>query len=379
MDGLRRIYSVAAVLVLAIAGRSAALVPAEVAVVGNENSGDSVALARDYLKRRQIPAENLLLLKTSTRFAIGRPEYEQEIAGPVRRFLSRRRGKAIRAACLVYGVPVHVDGAGASARAGAAAGARNERPEDAAVDSELALVLWDRYDLRGPVPNPLYWRKADAPEPNKPGPVILTARLDGPSREDVSRMIATSAAVERNGLHGVFYIDAGGKVPQYDQHLRSLHQIVQTKTKLRSRLDTQPAVLPAGSCPQAALYVGWHSPRRYVPAFMWVPGAVGWHIASFEAKALRNPSACTWCAKMIQNGVAATLGAVGDPTLGAFPLPQDFFPLLLSGKCTVAECYWRTVPWASWRLTLIGDVLYNPCASAPQMRPGDLPAGLLPP
>ena len=335
MDGLRRIVTAAAALVLAIAGRSAALVPAEVAVVANENSGDSVALAGDYVRRRQIPAENLLLLKTSTRFAIGRREYEQEIAGPVRRFLSRRRSKGIRAVCVIYGVPVHVDGAGGSEPAGTAAGTGNEQPEDATVDSELALVLWDRYDLGGPVPNPFYWRKADARKPNKPRPIILTARLDGSSREDVSRVIATSAAVEKKGLNGVFYIDAGGKVPQYDQHLRSLHQLVQTKTRLRSRLDHQTAVFPAGSCPQAALYVGWHSPRRYVPAFMWVPGAVGWHISSFEAKGLRNPSAGTWCAKMIQNGVVATLGAVGDPTLGAFPLPQDFFQLLLTGKCTV--------------------------------------------
>jgi uncharacterized protein (TIGR03790 family) len=133
-------------------------------------------------------------------------------------------------------------------------------------------------------------------------------------------------------------------------------------------------LFPAGSCPDAALYVGWYSLQKYVPAFRWVRGSVGWHVASFEAQHLRDPASQEWCVKMIQNGVAATVGAVEEPTLGAFPLPQDFFPLLLTGRYTLAECYWRTVPQASWRLTLIADPLYNPFAKNPQ-----LPLSALPP
>ena len=82
---------------------------------------------------------------------------------------------------------------------------------------------------------------------------------------------------------------------------------------------------------------------------------------------------------MIQNGVVATVAGVDEPYLGAFPLPEEFFPLLMTGKYTLAECYWRTTPMSSWRLTLIGNPLYNPYHANPPLRLSDLPKGLAPP
>jgi uncharacterized protein (TIGR03790 family) len=126
------------------------------------------------------------------------------------------------------------------------------------------------------------------------------------------------------------------------------------------------------------LYVGWYSLKKYVPAFTWKQGAVGWHIASYEAMHLRDPKSDEWCGKMIQAGVAATIGAVNEPYLGAFPIPQEFFGLLMTGKFTLAECYWRTIPAASWRMTLIGDPLYNPFANDPLLSADLLPKELMP-
>ncbi len=145
------------------------------------------------------------------------------------------------------------------------------------------------------------------------------------------------------------------------------------------KLDERKELFPPGSCPDAALYVGWYSLAKYVPAFTWRRGAVGWHIASAEAKNLRNPHTREWCAQMIRAGVAATAGPVNEPYLQAFPLPEEFFPLLMTGRYTLAECWWRTVPSASWRMTLIGDPLYNPFAKAPAVKPEALPRGLAPP
>ena len=143
-------------------------------------------------------------------------------------------------------------------------------------------------------------------------------------------------------------------------------------------LDEVPNVFGPGTCPQAALYVGWYSLQQYVPAFEWQAGAVGWHIASLEAVDLRNPASEQWCVKMIQGGVAATLGAVSEPYLHAFPLPEEFFPLLLTGKWTVAECYWRTVPTISWQVILLADPLYNPFKKNPQVQEYRLAGGLAP-
>ena len=96
-----------------------------------------------------------------------------------------------------------------------------------------------------------------------------------------------------------------------------------------------------------------------MPSCIWTRGAVAWHISSYEARHLRDPDSNEWAVKMIQNGVVATVAGVNEPYLGAVPLPDEFFPLLMTGKWTLAECYWRTTPMASWRLTLIGDPLYT--------------------
>lgn len=254
---------------------------------------------------------------------------------------------------------------------------------EAAVDSELALLWWQGYPSRGPVRNALHWRNRAAAKTAPP--VLMTARIDGPSAGDAQRMIKASSAVEKTGLQGVFYIDAGGPNrvaaaarKQYDARLSQLHQFVRTQTKLKVVLDSKPTLFAKNSCPHAALYVGWYSLRKYVPAFMWTPGAVGWHVASWEAVHLHDPASQEWCPRMIQNGVAATLGAVSEPLLTQFPAPEEFFPLLLTGRYTIAECYWRTIPAASWQVTLIADPLYNPFKANPQVKLDALPPGLAP-
>jgi uncharacterized protein (TIGR03790 family) len=255
-----------------------------------------------------------------------------------------------------------------------------KKPADASVDSELALLWWPDYPDRGFLPNPLNWRMQKRMRGRKSPPVLMTARIDGPTKADAMKIVKASLSAEKTGLEGTVYIDAGGpnRARQYDKHLTDLHAWLRKTTDMKVVLDTKPTVLRRGSAPDAALYVGWYSLRKYVPAFIWKTGSVGWHIASFEAMHLRDPKTQEWVPKMIQNGVAGTLGAVNEPYLGAFPLPEDFFPLLLTGKYTLAEVYWRTCPMVSWRMTLVGDPLYNPYARNPKVQLKDLPAGLAP-
>ncbi|MDY7011885.1 MAG: TIGR03790 family protein [Planctomycetota bacterium] len=251
--------------------------------------------------------------------------------------------------------------------------------EDASVDSELSL-LWEQgnHPLRGARPNPMFWRLAYAKTrpATIPEGIIMTARIDGPSAADALRIIKDSVETEKVGLKGKFYIDAGGKYPPYDEHLKKLAGIIKKHTRVPVVLDTKGTLFAPGSCPDAAMYVGWYSLRKYIPAFTWTRGAVGWHVASYEAHHLRTPTSDEWCVKMLQNGVAATLGAVNEPYLHAFPLPEDFFSLLLTGQYTMAECYWRTVPSVSWRLTLIADPLYNPFKLHPHISVYSLPPAL---
>ncbi len=569
---MSRYVRCAAVLLAAAmcAEGAAALTPQEVAVVANANSDESVELGRSYARLRGIPQENIVLVKTTTRYAVSRADFESQIHAPLRKALvDRNIAPGIRSIALMWGVPVRVMGphrpstgpptrgadpvkklyqiaaskahyrlaiahkllgtvgkefpeprtdkfiplgklfaspiraptppltdfevlqkdinivfaqrqlkllsirdaakrriasrqlmalhldagglrglidfietekppeapnveplrkllaeaerqlgnASAAERTKAAVEARlklldsvggaillfsdarekaggpiettrrREEPKseamsikahDASVDSELALLWWPEYRTDGWMKNPLFWRIAPQFRGKRIPQTLMTARIDGPTRSDAMRIIKASVATERVGLKGTFYIDAGGKVPDYDKHLTLLHKFVTANTKMKVVLDDLPTVFQRNSCPEAALYVGWYSLRKYVPAFLWTKGAVGWHIASFEAQGLRNPDSQTWCPKMIQNGVAATLGPVGEPRLGAFPAPEEFFALLLTGKYTLAECYWRTIPTVSWRMTLIGDPLYNPFYVNPQLSMSKLPKGLAP-
>ena len=106
----------------------------------------------------------------------------------------------------------------------------------------------------------------------------------------------------------------------------------------------------------------------YVPAFRWNRGSVGYHVASYEASTLKKPDSNVWCKRMLEDGVAATLGPVTEPLLMSFPLPDQFFPLLMTGQMTLLEVYFRTVPELSWMQILIGDPLYRPFKDHPAIQ-----------
>jgi uncharacterized protein (TIGR03790 family) len=138
-------------------------------------------------------------------------------------------------------------------------------------------------------------------------------------------------------------------------------------------IDEKPEVLPPNSYDNVALYVGWYSVHNYVPCCKFNPGAVGFHIASYELITLRGPGDNGWVRGLLNDGVVGTLGPVAEPYLGTFPHPDEYFPLLLTGKLTLAEVYWRTTPAVSWMMACIGDPLYNPYKFKPAMTETDLP------
>lgn len=257
---------------------------------------------------------------------------------------------------------------------------------DAAVDSELALIWWDAYPRRKWVENPLSFHYQSAVRQRRAAPAPLTimvSRLDGPGVEIVRRIIQTSLRVEAAGLTGQVVLDARGMAidnafGQYDQTIRNLGELLRTKTSLKVTLDNNPALLPAHQLndPPIALYCGWYSLRNYSPPGRFADGSVGFHVASFELISLRLPGERGWVRGLLSDGVVGTLGPVAEPFLHAFPTADDFFPLLLTGKLTLAEVYWRTTPLASWMQALIGDPLYNPYKTNPPLAVDNLPAAL---
>ncbi|MBN1787200.1 MAG: TIGR03790 family protein [Sedimentisphaerales bacterium] len=234
---------------------------------------------------------------------------------------------------------------------------------NASIDSELSMILSDDYDL--------YRWQANNMQ-NKPiwlpSRVMMVSRLDGPSAKISAGLVDKAITAEKNGLSGKAYIDTRGlslaEEPEsysfefFDKSLHALSDVLKKRTAMSVVVDNTESLFTPGSCPDTALYCGWYSVGKYIDAFDFVPGAVGFHIASFEAKGLRNPKSSNWCPAMLSDGITATLGPVDEPYLQSFPEPDKFFAELLDGKCLV-EAFYRTKPFNSWQMILIGDPLYK--------------------
>ena len=123
--------------------------------------------------------------------------------------------------------------------------------------------------------------------------------------------------------------------------------------------DSEELFLP-DTCPQAALYSGWYSLAHYVDSFGWQRGSIGYHMASSECSTLRKQESQVWCLKMLQKGIAATIGPVYEPYIQGFPLPAIFFSHLIDGYMSLGESYLVSLPYLSWQMVLIGDPLYQP-------------------
>lgn len=378
-----------------------ALEPAEIIVISNKHLPDSQRVAEHYLAMRNIPKDNHIQLELPAVEDISRADYQKQIVRPLRKALLLRRNE-IKCLLTVYGVPLRVgpkvlteteqaeekrlkeelpalDATKQPADVARIQGrlhALSAQESLAAVDSELMLLWWPEYPLARWMVNPLYFPIPAENRRTMP-PVMMTCRLDGPSPEIAIRLINDAIAVERHGLQGKAYIDARGigfdpKKPGesgtgyegYDQSFREAAALLK-KGGLDVTLDDKPELFAAGSCPDAAIYAGWYSLANYVPACKFNQGAVAWHLASSEAVTLRDPNAKLWCPNLLKDGVAVTLGPVAEPYTVGFPKPAEFFGYLATGQYTVAECYAKTVLFASWMGVLVGDPLYNPYAKHP--------------
>ena len=145
----------------------------------------------------------------------------------------------------------------------------------------------------------------------------------------------------------------------YDQSIHRAAAHLAKKNLIKVKKNDTGALFQPGECPDAALYCGWYSLAIYVDAFPWQQGSVGYHIASSECATLKGENSRVWCKKMLDKGIAATIGPVGEPYVQSFPVPEIFFKYLTEGYLTLAESYLIRLPFLSWKMVLVGDPLYR--------------------
>ena len=256
------IVTIPAWLMVFIPGAGHALEPLhEILVAANRNSPDSLRLAYYYMEKRGIWNKRLLELDTTMKEGCSRSEYNDSIAAPIRQYLDRKDRKILlNCVVLMYGLPLYIHSSPGKADSGAS------------VDSELALIFHEPYDLSGWVDNPVSypWKKQNR---TAAPPVLMVSRLDGPDPQSVRRIIDDSIWAERNGLSGAAYFDARWDKNRkhrnraYGYYDRSLHQAAEMIRKdavMPVFLDDKEPVFPKDACPHAALYCGWYSLSHYV-------------------------------------------------------------------------------------------------------------------
>jgi uncharacterized protein (TIGR03790 family) len=385
-----------------------ALEPDEILVIANSNIGASVRLAQYYCTKRGVPAGNILALPLGADLndTITRDDYEKQLAEPIRKELSSREFAAeIKCLLTTYGVPIKVGRRGPlkdqevklrqleklaeqeknkieQLKQNGVTDTSREMKDierklaqlqteidfivgketNASVDSELSMVLFGNYELYRWQPNRL--------KDNLLGlysNTLMVSRLDGPSFEIAKGLIDKTIMAEKTGLTGIAYIDSRGIIDDkkpyspgyFDQSLRDLAVFIRFRTEMAVKEERTEKLFEPGLCPQTAIYCGWYSLKKYVDAFDFVDGAIGYHISSLEAVDLRDPNSSQWCPAMLKDGITATMGAVAEPYLHSFPEPKEFFLELFNGRCLV-EAYYHTNPFNSWQLVLIGDPMYKP-------------------
>jgi uncharacterized protein (TIGR03790 family) len=390
-----------------------ALEPEEILVIANKNYHKSIDTAKYYMSKRKIPDDNLVEVRVTDKETCSRIDYQAKVATPVRRYLEKNDSVFhIRCLVLMYGIPLKVappeinleeklevrafkkrrdalkkqlQNIGEDKKkirddikkelndVNKKIGKLGKKDQQASLDSEIALVLEKDYPLSNWTPNPYYLGFKDKTLPIKKGHVLMVSRLDGPDAKTVKRIIDDSIKTEEKGLSGIAYFDARWpdpghkKLSAYALYDRSIHlaeRRVKKSLRLPVVLDEKQDLFKPGACPDAALYCGWYSRANYVDAFKWKTGSIGYHIASSECLTLKNKSRNVWCIKMLEKGVAATIGPVSEPYVNAFPLPELFFGLLVDGNLTLAECYLVSIPYLSWQMVLVGDPLYRPFKAA---------------
>ncbi len=361
-------------------------------VLANSSDPDSVAVARHYVERRGLPETAIVALPMPVAEQVTWGEFVEQIWNPLLREAIARdaidamamritdemgrlkiasSGHRLDALVVCRGVPLRVahDPAFADPRSSPLAANPALRSNEAAVDSELALLAVNPTPVLALVPNPLFSGAAAlaAPDALFDDPlrqVIPVGRLDGPGVEEAKALVDRAIEAESGGLRGRAYVDIGGPHQQGDEWLDACVTEL-TALGFETDVDRERATLPAHARFDApAIYVGWYAGNMNgpftAPGFRFPAGAIALHIHSFSATTMRSSSQ-GWAGPLVARGVTATFGNVGEPYLQFTHQPHLLIRALRRGE-PLGLAALRSINALGWKGILIGDPLYRPFA-----------------
>jgi uncharacterized protein (TIGR03790 family) len=356
---------------------AAAQTAENVAVVVNDNSPDSQRVADHYIKRRGVPASNVIRIRTAVDETINRAGYQASIELPIAATLAQRGLQdRILYIVLTKGVPLRIQGDG------------GPQGTIASVDSELTLTYRRMSGVStavpGPLPNPYYLAAKPVSEAKpfarRDHDLYLVTRLDGFTVEDVLGLIDRGMAPAKNGR---VVLD------QQDKLVNRTGEdwLEEAATRLTAagqgdRVLLEKTVAGVRDVSPVLGYYSWGSndPRNRVRKFNlgFVPGAIAGMFVSSDARTFKEPPAAwtpavydndktKWYAgtpqsligDLIREGVTGVSGQVAEPYLQNTVRPEILFPAYLAGM-NLAEAYYLAMPSLSWENIVIGDPLCAP-------------------
>jgi uncharacterized protein (TIGR03790 family) len=395
---VNRLLSVLAIAVYGTGLAARAANPGdEVVVVYNTRVPESKALADYYAARRLVPTNQIFGFPLSTNEDISRTEFRDALQKPLAQALKKHRlwqlgqtivraatnspGRVewkpvtskIRYALLCYGVPLRIERDPNFTESGM----ENLRPElrrdEAAVDSELALLplIEEKLPLAGPLRNPVY-TATNIAKLNPTNGVLLVTRLDGLTPAVARGLLDKALQAEADGLWGRAYFDLRNITePGYklgDDWIRAASEMCR-HVGFETVVDENPGTFPAGfPMSQIAVYMGWYDGNASgpfaQPTVEFMPGAFAYHLHSYSAASLRSTNQY-WVGPLLAKGATITMGCVSEPYLSATPDLGVFTARLMLYGFTFGEAALAAQPALSWQTTIVGDPLYRPFGKSP--------------
>jgi uncharacterized protein (TIGR03790 family) len=372
----------------------------EVVVIYNQQVPESKAVAQHYAELRHVPSRQIYGFTLTTNEQMSRDEFRDSLQLPLARKLENDKfwrlgsvtitatngqperverrvvASQIRYAVLCYGVPLKIAPVPIAPEPGKEIAHPESLRDEASVDSELAWlpVMEMGPSLAGPLRNWVYGTTNTALL-NPTNGILLVTRLDGPNADIARGLVDKALAAERDGLWGRAYFDARGldKTNSYylgDEWILGAAEYCR-ELGFENTVDQNPATFPADfPMSQIAIYCGWYDRNASgpftLPKVEFMPGAFAYHLDSFSAYTVRNTNEF-WVGPLLAKGATCTMGCVNEPYLALTPNIAAFLARWIGGEFSFGEAAWAAQPVLSWQTTVVGDPLYRPPETTPQL------------
>ncbi len=366
-----------------------------VVVVENESSPTSVAIAKEYARKRGV--RNLLTVQcTDSALNAGNEtitfaEYQSKIEKPLRAFLATH--PKVDFIVLTKGVPIRISDSPGR-------GLGNKRPS---LDSTLAALDYDKDPKSIDVPISdsgfvgtawanRYWLATEPFSHAKYGGYLVT-RLDGYTQADAMALTDRALAAEKSRPTGKILLDTckafgyadravqpvplfattpepGKKLPpmpdieykHFNADMQKAAEILKAR-KIPCELDENDAFV--GDRTDLTGYASWGSNDRAFNAdayhsLRFLPGAICDTAVSTSGRTfLPTQGGQSLVADLIAQGVTGVKGYCDEPLLTAIASPSVLFDRY-TGGWTLAESFYAASRFVGWEDIVLGDPLCRP-------------------